>query len=528
MDPVKSSSAPAPAPAVSKILCCLCGTPIIPNEAAMCLDCLRSQFDITDVVDKNNEVVQCKKCDRWNTAKDHWVHHDMESAGLLSCCLKQIGGIQKVKLIDAKWVWTEPHSKRMKILLTVERGVLDEKITLRQNCTVEFTIKNKQCLPCIHEATDHTWGALIQLRQNVGHKRSLYSLESAMVKAGLHNAMLNIAQSRDGLDLYFRARNVAEKVVDFISKRIPTKTKMSQKVVSKDTHSQTARVEYTIHVEVAPLCRGDLVVTDKALTGGAELMVVTKLTNAIYLLNPTTMHSVIVSSPRSFMKPFDALLTMHHLINFVVIDINPVTRGGGAAASSSVAFGDSHSWFQLAEAQVCREADLGENDTTFTVLTHLGRVLQAGDTVLGYDLQHTLVDESRLSTLSYDCPEIILVRKSYPEEKKPKKSSKKSAAKKRDAASASSPPTDAEADATPGLDLVDNLLSTDINEEAIDEFNEMLMDEAALMEELRGLGHEEVVVDDDVGLEQVILSLEEAELDNNAVPAAANESATEK
>jgi hypothetical protein len=35
-------------------------------------------------------------------------------------------------------------------------------------------------------------------------------------------------------------------------------------------------------------------------------------------------------------------------------------------------------------------------------------------------------------------------------------------------------------------------------------------------------------VDDDVGLEQVILSLEEAELDNNAVPAAANESATEK
>ena len=40
---------------------------------------------------------------------------------------------------------------------------------------------------------------------------------------------------------------------------------------------------------------------------------------------------------------------------------------------------------------MAREADLGENDTTYRVLTHLGRLLSAGDTVLGYDLTRAQV-----------------------------------------------------------------------------------------------------------------------------------------
>jgi nonsense-mediated mRNA decay protein 3 len=477
---------------VNKILCCLCGASIIPNDAAMCLECLRTQFDITDVLAKTSEIVQCKKCDRWNTARNHWINQDMESAGLLACCLKLIGGIERVKLIDAKWIWTEPHSKRMKILLTVERGVLDDKIVLRQNATVEFVIRNKQCLPCIHEATDHTWGALVQLRQKVGHKRSLYGLESSMIKAGLHNAMLNIVQAKDGLDIYFKAKNSADKVVEFLSSRIPTKTKVSQKLISQDQNSNTARVEYTIHVEMAPLCRGDLVVTDKALTGGAELMIVTKLTNAIYLLNPLTMHSVVVSGAKYFMKPFSPLLTLNHLINFVVIDINPVSARGTASAMSSAAAQHTNSWFQCAEAQVCRESDMGQNDNVFTVLTHLGRVLQAGDVVLGYDLQHTLVDDSKLTELSYDYPDVVLIRKSYPDDKKPKKPRKLS--KKAGAIGAHHNVSEGATDS--GAELVDGLLSTDINEEALDEFNTLLLDEAALHEELRELGHElEEIVD---------------------------------
>jgi D-alanyl-D-alanine carboxypeptidase len=72
----------------------------------------------------------------------------------------------------------------------------------------------------------------------------------------------------------------------------------------------------------------------------------------------------------------------------------------------------------LAEVVVAKESDLGENDISYTVRTHLGHVLQAGDTVLGYDLQHMifgLEQETKLSSLSYAVPDIILVKKVYPE-----------------------------------------------------------------------------------------------------------------
>jgi NMD protein affecting ribosome stability and mRNA decay len=37
--------------------------------------------------------------------------------------LKKIKGLNKVKLIDASWVWTEPHSRRLKVKLTVQKEV---------------------------------------------------------------------------------------------------------------------------------------------------------------------------------------------------------------------------------------------------------------------------------------------------------------------------------------------------------------------------------------------------------------------
>lgn len=48
-----------------------------------------------------------------------WVYLERESRDLLTLCLKKIKGLNKVKLIDAQFVWTEPHSRRIKIRLTI-------------------------------------------------------------------------------------------------------------------------------------------------------------------------------------------------------------------------------------------------------------------------------------------------------------------------------------------------------------------------------------------------------------------------
>ena len=49
---------------------------------------------------------------------------------------------------------------------------------------------------------------------------------------------------------------------------------------------------------------------------------------------------------------------------------------------------------EQAELTLARTRDLGSNDEIFHSLTHLGNVLQAGDTVLGYDLTAAVFNEA--------------------------------------------------------------------------------------------------------------------------------------
>jgi hypothetical protein len=46
-----------------------------------------------------------------------------ESQELLAICLKKLKGLNKVRLIDAHFIWTEPHSKRLRISLTIQKEV---------------------------------------------------------------------------------------------------------------------------------------------------------------------------------------------------------------------------------------------------------------------------------------------------------------------------------------------------------------------------------------------------------------------
>lgn len=44
-----------------------------------------------------------------------WLVCALESRELLALCLKRLKGLNRVKLIDAGFAWTEPHSKRIKV-----------------------------------------------------------------------------------------------------------------------------------------------------------------------------------------------------------------------------------------------------------------------------------------------------------------------------------------------------------------------------------------------------------------------------
>jgi len=83
---------------------------------------LKSQVDITEGISKTVQIWHCRECNRY--LRPPWARCELESAELLSLCLKHIKGLKRVKMIDAGFIWTEPHSKRLKVKLTVQKEVM--------------------------------------------------------------------------------------------------------------------------------------------------------------------------------------------------------------------------------------------------------------------------------------------------------------------------------------------------------------------------------------------------------------------
>ncbi|CAB4001448.1 60S ribosomal export NMD3 [Paramuricea clavata] len=91
----------------------------------MCVACLRTQVDITEGIPKQVHLNFCKACERYLQPPNTWVSCTLESRELLALCLKKLKGLSKVRLIDAGFVWTEPHSKRIKVKLTIQKEFVD-------------------------------------------------------------------------------------------------------------------------------------------------------------------------------------------------------------------------------------------------------------------------------------------------------------------------------------------------------------------------------------------------------------------
>ncbi|VDN44207.1 unnamed protein product [Gongylonema pulchrum] len=88
----------------------------------------------------------CKFCNRWLVPPNSWVFAERESKELLAILLKKLKPtMTKVRLVDASFVWTEPHSKRIKLKLTVQKEVVTGAV-LQQIFVLEFVILNQVCL----------------------------------------------------------------------------------------------------------------------------------------------------------------------------------------------------------------------------------------------------------------------------------------------------------------------------------------------------------------------------------------------
>jgi len=391
------------------ILCCLCGTSIAPNPANMCVNCLKTQVDITEGISTQVSIFFCKGCGRYQ--HNAWVTAELESRELLALCLKKIKGLNKnVKLIDAGFIWTEPHSRRLKVKLTIQKEVFNAAI-MQQTFVVEFICCPCQCPDCARSFTEHTWTAVTQVRQKCKHKRTFFFLEQCLIKTGVADKAIQIKEMPGGLDFFWLGKTESNALMVFLQGIVPVQSKDSRKLITQDDHNNFKKYKFTSYVEISPVCKHDLAVLPpklcQTLGGVSPLMICFRVSSGLHMIDPLTLKIVLISSVQFWRHPFAPVLTQENCIKYVVLDIE---KGESGNLQNRQNYDNDK--MCLADITVARDSDFGVNDTQFTTVTHLGHILNVGDTVLGYDLQ-TIGDEEGLNTFKGELPEVVLVKKYY-------------------------------------------------------------------------------------------------------------------
>ena len=249
------ASVPEMAASVALMACCQCGTPIEPNATSMCVACVSATVDVTEGIATQHSIHRCRGCQKW--LGPQWTEAELESRELLALCVRKIRGLNKLKLVDAAWIWTEPHSMRLKLKLTVQKEVAPGAI-LQQPFVVEFVIRNRQCTVCSKEFCGGAWKAVVQVRQRVAHKRTFFYLEQLVMRHGAHSTALSVEQFRDGLDFYFSERNTAVRFIDFLENHLPVTTKVSKKLISADLSSNDFHNKHSYLCELPRACKDDI------------------------------------------------------------------------------------------------------------------------------------------------------------------------------------------------------------------------------------------------------------------------------
>lgn len=394
------------------ILCCNCGAPIDGTTAAgaLCYDCVKLTNDISQGIQREAVLNFCRDCERWLLPPSSWLVAAPESRELLALCLKKLRGLGKTRIIDASFIWTEPHSRRIKVKLTVQDSVSDG-VLLQQSFEIVYIVAYQQCPDCAKSYTANVWRACVQVRQKVLHKRTFLFLEQLILKHGAHRETINIKEVHAGIDFFFSQRNQAEKFVDFLKSVVPINVTKSQELISEDIHTSKKSYKFAFSIELVPICKDDLVALPitmaKQLGNISPLVLCHKIGTSVNFLDPNTLQTAELRPDIYWRVPFFSLSDQPQLVEFMVLNIEPTGPQKGK-------------WL-VADVEVTRVDNM---ETTYNVRTHLGNFLNPGDSVMGYMLTGTNFNNPQFEAIENShtygsrIPDVMLVKKHFPRKRK--------------------------------------------------------------------------------------------------------------
>lgn len=164
------------------------------------------------------------------------------------------------------------------------------------------------------------------------------------------------------------------------------------------------------------------------------------------MLDPATLQQADIPAQVYWRAPFESLASVSDLVEFTVLDVEidrkqPHRGGGGgggghhshgktkylmadahvALAGAFRSSGNKGSAYDQSDGMMGFES-LGETNQIYHTRTHLGAILQPGDTVLGYHLTLSNFNSPEYAALKADrVPDVVLVKKTYPNGRKKSK-----------------------------------------------------------------------------------------------------------
>lgn len=185
--------------------------------------------------------------------------------------------------------------------------------------------------------------------------------------------------------------------------------------MSHDIHEGTYNYKYVTILEMPKICRDDLIILPAALAkelGGVNALgICYKITTVVHCYDPVTLRCYELKGKQYFTYEDDLMVIPFRgqETKFMIQDIQ---EDHAKASMINTTFANIRDKFAYCE--VLRESD----GQVFCSTTHLGNILKHGDSVLGFDI-NTINAHEDLKMIKHQksLPDVILIRKHYPERK---------------------------------------------------------------------------------------------------------------
>lgn len=341
----------------AKIACPLCGASTVAREdSVVCLSCLAGSADwkrpLEEHIKRYPKVLsfaRCPDCLRVCASEEHkhtsrWIEADHESEELMGLLLRKIRsallgkravsaiqgmsralGDGELSLEDARFVWTEPHSRRVVLEVVVGHAAakLGQRSTTRHKCSITFVEERKTCHTCAEprrgkmgSSGSGSFAAKIQIRAHGtlgGGRRTLRGLEDAVIKNKAATAARRA--SNGGLDVEFQSRADAAKFLADLRRlgKAPLKfSENSKKLVTHDEHSNSSEWKMTTLISIPPIDKHDLCFSHDSFS------LVLAVRTSMRLVDISTTKERDVGAEAYFKKPFEAVASTKDMVRFLV------------------------------------------------------------------------------------------------------------------------------------------------------------------------------------------------------------------